>query len=202
MGFTTVPDRAAGYPLQESDWDQLKDNFNTAAWQLIASVELSADAAQIDFTSIPGTFSNLLFRGYMTQAGAGGAELGVRFNGDTASNYYAGYIRHQGAGAPTVTRNGPNGKSRGGLFQSIVDSSNHFGVFEMVIPGYASTAFHKMTLSTHSNLCASGTANLRMVFAGWAQWVSTAAITQVSFMDGSASANWKAGSRIGMYGLL
>lgn len=65
---------------------------DTGAYESIATVEIGAGGATfIDFTSIPQTYQHLQIRCLLTTATVSGADIIMRFNSDSGSNY----SRHQ-----------------------------------------------------------------------------------------------------------
>jgi hypothetical protein len=57
-------------------------------YEAIATVEVgSGGATDIDFTSIPGTYTDLLVYLSGRRTTAAESDLAVQFNGDTAGNY-------------------------------------------------------------------------------------------------------------------
>jgi hypothetical protein len=71
------------------------------AYDSLATVTLSAATASITFAGIPAGYKNLQIR-YMARSSQSGgtSSLKLRFNGDTASNYYA-YHEIYGDGSAT-----------------------------------------------------------------------------------------------------
>ena len=71
------------------------------AYESIATVTVgSGGAANVEFTSIPNTYSHLQIRGIARSAkSASDDNLGIRFNSDSGSNYTSHFIYGDGANA-------------------------------------------------------------------------------------------------------
>ena len=75
----------------------------TTSYESIATVTVgSGGAANIEFTSIPGTYTHLQIRGIARNdnSGTGGRTIYMQFNSDTGSNYSHHYLgTYQGEGS-------------------------------------------------------------------------------------------------------
>ena len=71
------------------------------SYESIATVTVgSGGQSTITFSSIPSTYKNLQIRGIVRNTGgAGGDNLYMRYNGDTATNYTAHFMHTSGANA-------------------------------------------------------------------------------------------------------
>jgi hypothetical protein len=171
-----------------------KSSGGAGSVSLIQSQVLGADAANIDFTGIAGTFTDLMFsikiRGAVVAAGT---QMSLTLNGDGGANYT--YVRVDQSASAT-TPGGTTGTSV--LFTDNVPAASttagHFWIGEMWLPGYSSTVWRKQGLLYGSALVAALLTN-----TGSFQWANTAAITRVTFTP--ASGNWLAGSAISLYGI-
>jgi hypothetical protein len=67
-------------------------------YEPIATQTLVSGAATITFSSIPATYTDLRLV-LVATGGAGGVFVGLRFNGDTGSNYSHTYLRGSGSAA-------------------------------------------------------------------------------------------------------
>jgi hypothetical protein len=72
--------------------------------ELIAQQVLSSSTASLTFSSIPGTFRDLVLVVDTIRATTGSTTLGVRFNANTGNSYH--YVTIEGNGSNT---NGPTG---------------------------------------------------------------------------------------------
>jgi hypothetical protein len=72
------------------------------SYESIATVNITTNTANIDFTSIPSTYTHLQIRGIArnSNASSGGININMQFNSDTGSNYSHHYLgTYQGEGA-------------------------------------------------------------------------------------------------------
>jgi len=158
---------------------------------------LAADAANVDITSIPASYSNLLLEIHnrTTQAVAAATWI-LRFNGDSGNNYDLQYIQVNNT---TVTGAITTGTSSISFFVCTGSSSsaNKFGSTVISIPNYASTTnFKNMTIHSYTHNVGATDAFNRV---GGGEWNSTSAINQITCTP--ASGNFAAGSRFSLYGL-
>ena len=169
---------------------------SSGAMVKIAAVDLGADTATIDFTSIPGTYRDLhiVFQGRTTES-AVDAFFYVQFNGDTGSNYWDQYVYYVNT-AITINEDEAATKGRVGLVTGATGRTNGAGVAIMDIPFYAGTTFEKTLRLNIAEMYSTGNLVVGM-FA--VRWGSTAAITSITFL--LATGNFLAGSQATLYGL-
>jgi hypothetical protein len=151
----------------------------------IASTTLGSTASTVTFSSIAGTYTDLVVVVNATWNTAGTSNLTMQLNGDTASNYSS--TRILGTGSAVVSAR------QGTTYMMVADVDNSLFSAIINIQNYANTTTYKTVLS-------------RM---GWAAgytgayvslWRSTAAIT--SFVIGKDGAGaFAAGSTFNLYGI-
>lgn len=159
---------------------------------LISNQVLASPAATVTFSSIPQTFTNLkLVIQASASTTAGFNALLLQFNGDTAAHYQWQEL-FGAAGSPGAS-------TSGGLVTSVqlgnlsdTTSSIIGGATEITVPNYAGTVFNKSLLSFTQ-----GDQTAVMSVGGWS---STAALTQIQFLLGSAG-NFVTGSTFSLYGM-
>ena len=162
----------------------------TSTYEKIATTTLGSAAASIDFTSISGSYTDLVIIGSVKTATLTNPACYVRFNGDTGSNY-------------SVTNLYGNGTSAG----SIAFSSQTFIRYNYVTdPNTTNFATLVMNLNNYSNATTYKTALTRFGLASIGLdntvglWRSTSAITQVTFTLESAT-NFATGCTFTIYGI-
>lgn len=71
-----------------------------ATYDPIATTTLGSSSSSVTFSSIPATYTDLeiVFSGVVTGTG----DTGIRFNGDTGSNYGACYLRGNGSSPSSI----------------------------------------------------------------------------------------------------
>lgn len=174
----------------EAYWMVLSEGASSGS-VVIHDETLVADQASFDVTSIPATYSHLkvvaLLRGATAATTVG---IRLRMNNDSGNNYDAGGLY---ASAGTALAYVDNATSSINVGDASADSAAAgWGTsLVMQIPYYADTSFFKGVLS-----------QIRLVSyiektAG--AWKSTSAIDRLTLFP--ASGDWKAGSRITVYGI-
>jgi hypothetical protein len=164
----------------------------------IASVTVgSGGAASMDFTSIPGTYTDLVFKVSARDARAiVAASIVLQINGSTASS--GSYRRIYGDGTSAFSdADGPGTTVQSGHSNGNSGTANTFGNVEIYIPNYAGTSNNKSILSdgvAETN----GTTTYMSMVAGI--WANTAAITQITIKPATA-VNFLQHSTATLYGI-
>lgn len=163
-------------------------------YEPIATTTLSVDTTEVTFSSIPGTYTDLIIvtRASMNAPGAG--SLLLRFNSDTGTNYST--IRMYGSGSSTGSDGDTSQTAMGaGIIGIQADSSA--GVFITHIMNYSNTTTYKSILSRGSD---DGSA---YVSAYTALWRSTSAITNIKLRCGSIATprDFRSGGNFTLYGI-
>lgn len=166
-------------------------------YELIASQTLASAAASIDFTSIPGTFDDLLLvcslRGSRTDITFD--QQRIRLNGDTGSNYSTRFLYGNGSTAVSSADASNSAGLYVGYHPSSTATANTFGNSEVYIPNYAGST------NKTANITAIHETNASTAYA-WVSadiWASASAITSMSIYTGSG--NLVAGSSAYLYGI-
>lgn len=168
--------------------------------KLIAKTTLGSDAANVEFTSIPGTYTDLLLlasaRSTLTTAGLVVDDWAIRFNGSTTSSSDR-FLAGNGSSAYS----GSNGVSGGAAiyFGNVVGANSTADVFsnsEVYIPNYAGSTNKSVSITQVSER--NGTESYINAIAGL--WSNTAAITSIRIYS-TRSANIKSGSSFFLYGI-
>jgi len=146
-------------------------------YKLISSVTLSSSAANIDFTSIPSTYTDLLILcSIRTDRSDYVESIMLRFNSST-SNYTTRGLSNDGANVVSSTTSGETGMLIGILSGSSA-TANTFGNGSIYIPNYAGNKNKSVSADTvtESNDPIATTTYLRL-FAGL--WSDISAITSI-----------------------
>ena len=158
-----------------------------AAFTVIDHTELTGNAASYDKTSIPSSYDHLyLVISTRTDDVVYFDQLGLRFNGDTGTNY-SWTVMNAGTSTPSSSR-GSSDTSIEYLYGATGTSAlaDTFGTMTMWIPNYANTANFKQTASqwAQENNSATDWQWFLGVHAGL--WASTAAVNQITLtpLDG------------------
>jgi hypothetical protein len=153
-------------------------------YELITSYAATGTVSSIDFSSIPSTYTDLVLKlSLRVNAGSGGYQTYIRFNGDTGSNY--NWKNALGTGTSALSQN--PGASDTGMRITISDSSGDtastFSNAEIYIPNYAGSAYKAVSADGASeNNAAAATLDLASGI-----WNSTSAINAISIFASGAS---------------
>lgn len=168
--------------------------------RLIASNTLTGTAASVTFSSIPGTYTDLVIKLSARGGGTGtsGAGLRLTFNG-TTTNYSTTALRGDGAAAWSGRNSSsfalPNydGINDGG------QTSNTFSNTELYIPAYTASQNKPVGSATviENNSAVQGDSYIY----SWASlWSNTAAITSIK-IETNATNGFVSGSSFFLYGI-
>jgi len=154
-------------------------------YEPIASQTLGSNSATVTFSSIAGSFTDLVLVAVtkMDQA----ANLYVRFNSDTGSNYSYTYLQGNGSAATSA-------RVSSGTYGWMGISDNNGGHISILsVMNYANTNVHKTALGNHNWIG-------NQVHRSVQLWRSTSAITSITILcQGAAVLN--SGSTFSLYGI-
>lgn len=158
----------------------------------IATYTFPSAANSYTFTSIPGTYDDLVLI-VANSTCSSGQTIEMQFNGDTGNNYaYANITAPPGYGVDTVSGKStsrdkiPVGSTYSG------ESATKATMLICNINQYSQSSYPKVSVSTYSQ--ADTEAN---VCAG--NWTGTAAITSIKLV--LATANFNTGTQFTLYGI-
>ena len=157
-------------------------------YEPIQTYTLGSAATGITFSSVPSTYTDL--RVILVQT-TDGANLGIRFNSDSGSNY--SWTRLQGDGSSATSARGTS-VSFGQLNGNGTSASPKSGLVEVDIFSYAGST-NKTVLSKFSN-DQNGSGNTASTVN---LWRSTAAITNVYVF--AAGGDLQTGTTATLYGI-
>jgi len=161
----------------------------------LATVEVGAGgAASIDFTSIPGTYTDLMVV-YSLRATSGGPyNLLTRLNGDTSASNYMIQLYGNGATAASSKNNTGETTLQSGVVNGAGDTASTFSNGQTYIPNYTGSALKTVSVDavTENN----GTTAYPSLFAG--KTGVTAAVTSISLTAGSNFAQYSTATLYGI----
>lgn len=178
-----------------------------AAWvnglQQINDSLLGADAANIDFQSIPATFAHLIVVGYLRgTAAVTGTEFRCQYNADSGSNYdYQTILGNSTSVTAVGAVSGAQTFARLGRMPGSTAPGNSFSTVVVFIGNYAGAIGHKTGIGFSQSREAAGALTDNIVEIGGSSWFNAtpAAINRITFFPNGG--NLKAGSRITLYGV-
>lgn len=179
-------------------WEAAAGGGGSGAVTLISEQVLGSATTTVTFSSIASTYRHLRLE-ILARTNRSGQSLDIvrlRFNGDTASNYWNQYNLSHGT---TVSGNGADVGTNGYVDLSWLPGNDapagSAATVTIDIPNYKGTAFHK-GLHFVGGLRYSATD--RRAVSGAGGWVDTAAITQIDLLSLS---QFVTGSVFSLYGL-
>jgi hypothetical protein len=168
-------------------------------YTLISSVTVgSGGAANIQFTSIPATYTDLLLKVSPRQSGnVNSYQFSLRFNGNSSSIYNRKMLFGYGTGVDSQTQSNVDSMWIG-FDQSNSAGANIFGNYEVYIPNYASS--NQKSLSADS-VTEENTTDLYGTSLIAGLWANTAAITSILLQDLHGGTNLLQYSTAYLYGI-
>jgi hypothetical protein len=153
-------------------------------YEPIATTTTSGSATTYTFSSIPSTYTDLVF--VLNGQASLNCGLQMRFNGDTATNYSRTVLYGAGSAAGSNRNSSQTSIGIGTFFTAQ-------GMVRIQVQNYANSTTNKTALSRWD------IAGLETV-ATVGLWRSTAAITSATlFLDSSGT--WQNGSTLTLYGI-
>ena len=119
----------------------------TPTYDLIQEQVLGSAAASVTFSSIPGTYKDLVLE-FVGSAASTADTPAIRFNGDTATNYSATSLAGNGTTATSQRQSNVNRIQVGG-FQDPVGTTP--STLFVNVQSYTSTNVFKTVIARHSN---------------------------------------------------
>lgn len=163
---------------------------------LISTVTVGAGGAtSIDFSSIPGTYTDLQLVISARTSATGNIVDAVIFNSDSASNYSFSFLQGTGGAASSGNSTGTT-SIQIGYVNDAGTTSNTFANQVIYIPNYTASTSKSMSIDTVQEN--NGTQALSWINA--ARWSGTAAITSLSVL--LSSGNFVQYSTASLYGIL
>ncbi|NDB57252.1 hypothetical protein EB001_02200 [bacterium] len=164
---------------------------------LIQTINGTGSSGVFDFTSIPNTYTHLMFLVSCrdTDAGAQGGGFAISVNGSTADLLESYYFNNNNNGAMNA---GGTFSDFGMTINGNGNAAGTYGVGILNMPNYANTSNPKPFWSDNmQSVYASGT-NTAYHFGKAHHWNQTNAINRVTF---TSTVNIDAQSRISLYGI-
>lgn len=164
----------------------------TATYSLINSTTLGSAQSSVTFSSIPGTYIDLVLVTNL-KVTSGAQEVTVKINNDTGSNYSLTNLRGDGSTAASLRR---SSQTVGNISKEISPSTAMEFVSVSNFLDYSNTTTYKTWLS-RNNRASSATYPGAEALVGL--WRSTSAITEL--VIGITGGNFDIGSTFKLYGI-
>jgi len=159
----------------------------------IATTTLSSNTGTITFSSIPGTYTHLQLRCFASTNRGTTANMQVRFNSDSGSNYSRHYLYGDGASAGA----GASASQTLISLDRIGGTSTTFGALIVDVLDYANTNKYKTVRNLGGiDLNGSGEIDLQSGL-----WMNTAAITSITLITVDGTMNFLTNSSFALYGI-
>jgi hypothetical protein len=155
-------------------------------YEAIATQTLGSAAASVTFSSIPSTYTDLII--VTGIIGVGDAQMNVRFNSDTGSNYSTTYLNGNGTAARSDRAS--NTTSIGTDYNFSITTNGNATICQFL--NYSNSTTYKTMLAR------SGEAS-KGVQATVGLWRDTAAINTIQLI--SSNTNFNTGSTFSIYGV-
>jgi hypothetical protein len=166
-----------------------------ATYEPIATTTLGSAQSTITFSSIPGTYTDLV--AVSTIAFNNSDSLALRFNGDTSSSTLYSWTMLSGNGSGAVTTRASNGARALADYNGFPTSTVGEYVSIIQIMNYSNSTTFKTAIS-RGNSAVSGHGTDAVV----SLYRSTSPITSITFGMGTAmTQNFAVGSTITLYGI-
>jgi hypothetical protein len=162
-------------------------------YEKIQSTTLGAAAANITFSSIPATYTDLRISFFTPPNATGNANVWIRFNGST-SDYSS--TRLAGSGQFTQT-NRLTAQTRIMIGNSAISRTTSPSFYGVDIFSYAGSTFK--TLLSNSNNDNNGSGSVERVVGLWS---NTSAITSIALSLEAGAVNLPIGTIATLYGIL
>ena len=162
----------------------------TPTYDLIASNVLSSSASSVTFSSIPGTYRDLVLVATIQTVGPDFSLTRARFNSDTGANY--NWVVMSGNGS-TANSSSTSGETYLQLYFASTANVGDIQQMRLMLMDYSTTNKHKSGL-VRADEANGGTD----AFA--TRWASTSAINAVEIY--AAGNNFASGSTFYLYGIV
>jgi hypothetical protein len=158
----------------------------------IATTTVGTATSSVVFSSIAGTYTDLVIS-YECFTTAGGArDVAVRFNSDTGSNYSSTFLSGNGTSAVSARESSQTRMMVD--YSGVSTTANTAGIGLLNIMNYSNATTYK-TVINRANRAGAGTD------AVVGLWRSTAAITSVTLLFINGTDNFGVGSIFTLYGI-
>jgi hypothetical protein len=161
-------------------------------YELIEAKTLSSPAASVTFTSIPGTYTDLLLSTSIRASSGGTISAGLRFNGST-TNYSERLL--YGTGSSAASANATTTSIQWANLGNDTNTSNTFSNCQIYIPNYAGSTNKSVSTESVTENNATGAD----IYLDAGLWSDTAAITSLTLT--ASTPDFATNSTFYLYGI-
>jgi hypothetical protein len=163
-----------------------------STYEPIATTTLGSNQATISFTSISGSYTDLIIKASIRLAAAGYA-AGLQFNSDTGSNYSFTEMWGDGSSAGSA-RDTNMVRAAIASNTAIGDTANIYGALTIHLNNYSNSTTYKTMIVRYdvANIATKAGVNL---------WRSTSAINRIDFVLSGSGGYYASGSTFTLYGI-
>ena len=161
-----------------------------STYEKIATTTLGSAAASTTFSSISGSYTDLVLVMNLTGVSTGGYAAGVQFNSDTGSNYSGTNLYGTGSSVASTRTSGANTVY---IYGTDIGISNAVSTSITNFQNYSNTTTYKTFLTRHGQAGTGTLANVGL-------WRSTSAITSIKIEIYAGT--FSSGSTFTLYGIL
>ena len=155
-----------------------------ATYEPIATTTLSSTASDVSFTSISGSYTDLVL--IATIKATSTFNVRMQFNSDTGSNYSFTYVLGDGSGTESGRSSNAVSLDTGGV------NTDKFGVLTYSIQNYSNSTTYKTVVNRSSEA-----SKFTAAYVGL--WRSTSAITTIKLFP--TTSTFASGSTFTLYGI-
>ena len=194
--FSVTAGNANGTSAASSASNSITTSAPLSSYESIATVSVSTAQAEIEFTSIPATYTHLQIRGIArVSRSTTGTYLRLRFNNDSTTAY--SYHGLEGNGSTTAIDTGVSQDFIETLrFPGATSSANIFGAIVIDILDYANTSKYK-TARLLGGADQNGSGE---VWSHSGNWRNTTAISSIKLLE-AVTGNFVQYSHFALYGI-
>jgi hypothetical protein len=183
------------FPKGNTFWD---GTTATSAFDSLGAVLLTSNTSTITFSSIPQTYTHLQLRGNIKSNRATYVDdLGLRFNGDTTSNYSSHRLYGVGNGTPAADSTSSTSMNISQIAGGTVNNSSGFGIVVIDILDYFSTSKTK-TIRCLSGYDDNGQGLIQFASGNWR--TSNTGVSSITLLPLFGS-TFTANSQVSLYGV-
>lgn len=162
-------------------------------YESIATTTLGSNATSVTFSSISGTYTDLILIANVQRATtAENPSLTLRFNSDTGTNYSMTNLLGNGSSASSARQSSQNMMNFS--YFSLASAANTFSSYLLNVMNYSNSTTYKTVVGRSGEASSGAQATVGL-------WRSTSAITSITITNDGSPTNFSSGSTFTLYGI-